>query len=92
MKRNLLRIVSLVCVLCVCLGVLAACGMPEFTPKDVLTDAETVRIMSFNIRCGEYKKRKAIVPQLIAEYAPDTVGIQECTYEWYQQLQKKLPP
>ncbi|MBQ3087473.1 MAG: endonuclease/exonuclease/phosphatase family protein, partial [Clostridia bacterium] len=90
MKKIMLRVISLVCVLCVCLGVLTACGMPEFTPKDVLTDTETVRVMSFNIRCGEYKKRKDIVPQLIAEYAPDTVGIQECTYEWYLNLTENL--
>lgn len=90
MKKLMLRVISLVCASVVCLTVLTACGMPEFTPKDVLTDAETVRIMSFNIRCGEYKKRKDIVPQLIAEYAPDSVGIQECTYEWYKNLTENL--
>lgn len=89
MKKFMLRVVSLVCLLAVCLGAFSAC-MPEFTPKDVLTDSETVRIMSFNIRCGEYKKRKDIVPQLIAEYAPDSVGIQECTYEWYLNLTENL--
>ena len=73
---------------------LSSCGykMPdEITLKDEITDDNTLRIMSFNIRCLEYNKRKNIVPTLIKEYAPDSLGIQECTYQWYQNLTKNLP-
>lgn len=90
MKNSLVKTVSLLCAL-LCVLSLCACGETEIIPKDVNSDPENVRIMSFNIRCGEYKKRKNIVPQLILEYAPDSLGIQECTYEWYLQLQNKLP-
>ncbi len=48
------------------------------------------RVMSFNIRCGEYYERVNIVPELIEEYMPDTVGVQECTYQWYKKLTRSL--
>lgn len=89
MKKSIAKITAVLCALVCVLG-LCACNT-EIEYKDVLTDADSVRIMSFNIRCGEFGKRKNIVPQLITEYAPDSLGIQECTYEWYRQLQKKLP-
>lgn len=89
MKKNFAKAVSFLCAL-LCIVSLCACNS-EIEYKDVLTDADSVRIMSFNIRCGEYGRRKNIVPQLIAEYNPDSVGIQECTYEWYLQLIEKLP-
>ncbi|MBE6812311.1 MAG: endonuclease/exonuclease/phosphatase family protein [Ruminococcaceae bacterium] len=89
MKKTFAKITALLCAL-LCVAGLCACNS-EIEYKDVLTDADSVRIMSFNIRYGEYKRRKNIVPQLITEYAPDSLGIQECTYEWYLQLQEKLP-
>ncbi len=46
----------------------------------------TKRIMSFNVRCGEFAERGKIVPQLMANYHPDSIGVQECTYEWYLYL------
>ena len=46
----------------------------------------TVRVMSFNIRCGEFPDRGEIVPRLIADYHPDSLGLQECTYDWYNYL------
>ena len=49
-------------------------------------EKDTVRIMSFNIRCGEFPDRGEIVPRLIADYHPDSVGLQECTYDWYNYL------
>ena len=33
--------------------------------------SDTVRVMSFNVRCGEFD-REEIVPQLIADYLPDS--------------------
>ena len=59
------------------------CNTPERATKDVITDEETVRIMSFNIRYNEYEDRFRIVPQLIGDYMPDSVGLQECTHDWY---------
>lgn len=91
MKKAALRIMATVLSVVCILSLFAGCTEKEIVRKDVLTDEDSIRIMSFNIRCGEYKKRKNIVPQLILEYAPDTVGIQECTYEWYIQLTEKLP-
>ncbi len=60
--------------------------------KDVIPEsADTVRIMSYNVRYGEYDNRFRIVPQLIGEYMPDSVGIQECTFEWYLTIKGFLP-
>ena len=72
---------------------LASCSVTipeEITLKDEITDSDTLRIMSFNIRFGEYNKRKNIVPLLIMEYAPDSIGIQECTHQWYENLTATL--
>lgn len=49
-------------------------------------DSSMTRIMSFNIRCGEYLERENIVSSLIDAYQPDSVGIQECTFDWYLNL------
>ena len=51
--------------------------------------ADTVRVMSFNVRCGEFD-REEIVPQLIADYLPDSVGVQECDGTWYLSLKTYL--
>lgn len=91
-KTVLIKITAIISSLLI-LSSLASCNTgfsSEITKKDEITDADTLRIMSFNIRFGEYNKRKNIVPQLIEEYAPDSVGIQECTYQWYKNLTKKL--
>ncbi len=50
-------------------------------------DYRMTRVMSFNVRCGEYIERENIVPALINAYQPDTLGVQECTYEWYLNFQ-----
>lgn len=64
-------------------------GLPA---KDsmALTEEGITRIMSFNIRCNEYERRKDIVPALIEAYAPDSLGVQECTYQWYKNLTENL--
>lgn len=63
---------------------LVICGitLPFGLPRDAVTDEETVRIMSFNIRYGEFDSRATIVPEVIADYKPDSVGLQECTFDW----------
>ncbi len=73
------------------ISVIVFCNTPERAIKDVITDEENVRIMSFNVRSGEYEPRFRIVPDLIGEYMPDSVGIQECTYNWYLTIKSFLP-
>lgn len=53
--------------------------------------ADTVRIMSFNIRYAEFFGRIGMVPEQIGEYMPDSVGLQECTYDWYVAFKTLLP-
>ncbi len=58
--------------------------------------AGDVRIMSYNIRCGDMKgvevaRRKDIGARQITEIMPDSVGIQECTGEWMAALKEQLP-
>lgn len=65
-------------------------GNAERGIKDPV-DANEVRIMSFNIRYSEFVKRIGAVPKQIGEYMPDSVGLQECTYDWYNTLQVLLP-
>ena len=52
-------------------------------------EADTVRIMSFNVRNGEHDRGKN-VPQFIADYMPDSVGLQECEGVWYMTLEAYL--
>lgn len=66
-------------------------NLPARATKDVLTDDESVRIMSYNVRYNEYDARFRIVPELIGDYMPDSVGIQECTYDWYLTIKGFLP-
>ncbi len=73
------------------ISVFVFCNTPERATKDIITDKENVRIMSFNIRYGEYEDRFRIVPQIIGDYMPDSVGIQECTHNWYVTIKGFLP-
>jgi len=52
-------------------------------------ESDTVRIMSFNVRNGEHGRGKN-VPQFIADYMPDSVGLQECEGTWYMTLEAYL--
>ena len=63
-------------------------GLPETGSK--APAPETVRIMSFNVRDGEFD-REDIVPQVVADYLPDSVGFQECEGTWYLTLKAYLP-
>ncbi len=51
---------------------------------------EIIRVMSFNVRCGEFD-REEIVPQLIADYYPDSVGVQEFESLWFSHVKAYLP-
>ena len=93
MKKAFVKITAIISALLVLLS-LASCSVTipdEIIKKDEITDPDTLRIMSFNIRYGEFEKRRNIVPLLIKEYAPDSLGIQECTYQWYNWLTEILP-
>lgn len=46
---------------------------------------DAIRIMSYNVRNGEHGRGKN-VPQSIADYLPDSVGLQECEGTWYMTL------
>ena len=63
-------------------------GIPETGAKAPAED--TVRIMSFNVRNVEYDRGR-IVPQVIADYMPDSVGVQECEGIWFLTLKSNLP-
>ena len=57
--------------------------------------ADTVRVMSFNIRCADVngvqvKDRETIAVRQILEVMPDVLGVQEATPEWMRVLDKKL--
>lgn len=64
-------------------------GLPELGAKGP-EDTEIVRIMSFNVRDGEFD-REEIVPQVVADYLPDSVGLQECEGTWFLTLKTYLP-
>ena len=64
-------------------------GLPELGAKGPV-DTEVVRIMSFNVRDGDFD-REEIVPQVVADYMPDSVGFQECEGTWYLTLKTYLP-
>ncbi|MBO5360388.1 MAG: endonuclease/exonuclease/phosphatase family protein [Clostridia bacterium] len=53
------------------------------------TAEDVTRIMSFNVRNGEHDRGKN-VPQSIADYLPDSVGLQECEGTWYMTLSAHL--
>jgi endonuclease/exonuclease/phosphatase family metal-dependent hydrolase len=63
--------------------------LPELGAKGPV-DADVVRVMSFNVRNSEFD-REEIVPQLIADYMPDSAGLQECEGTWRLTLETYLP-
>ncbi len=67
----------------------AGIGLPALGQNGPVGE-ETVRIMSFNVRDGEFD-REEIVPQVVADYMPDSVGFQECEGTWYLTLKTYLP-
>lgn len=59
-------------------------------------DPDTIRIMSFNIRCSDVNgvnvpDRLDIAIRQINEVMPDSLGIQEATPEWMKALDRRLP-
>lgn len=63
-------------------------GVPEKSAQDV-------RIVSFNLRCandiyGSVEGRGELITAAIAQYEPDSFGVQEATSKWLNILQDKL--
>jgi len=57
---------------------------------------DAVRVMTFNVFVGgsgenAWTNRRDIVAQTIAEYLPDSVGLQEATMQWVYALRFRLP-
>ena len=78
-------------ILCALLGLIMpflGIGVPDTGAK--APAEETVRIMSYNVRLGEFD-REEIVPQVIADYLPDSVGLQECDGTWFLSMKAYLP-
>lgn len=49
-----------------------------------------MKVMSFNVLCGNWGKRKVMVRDTIRKFDPDTFGIQEAHYRWMNYLCKEL--
>ena len=63
-----------------------------FPQETIYPTAEgETRVMSFNIRFNEFFQRRTLVPKLIKQYYPDSVGLQECTYQWMYTFRELLP-
>lgn len=89
MKKQIIRVLSVFCALCLLCG--CDSGVGEVTQKDVLTDSDTLRVMTFNVSGWNYKNLKHLAAKTILTYDPDIVGLQECTYDCYKGLTKDLP-
>ncbi len=86
--------ISVATVLAVLFTQIYAMHLPQ---RDIYNKADgAVRIMSFNVlseRFGENAmiNRRGIVTQTIAEYYPDSFGVQEATVAWMQCFKNRLP-
>lgn len=88
-KEYLTHAKNIICALLALILPFVGIGVPELGAKGP-ADTEVVRIMSFNVRDGEFD-REEIVPQVVADYKPDSVGFQECEGTWYLTLKTYLP-
>lgn len=89
LKETLTTAKQMLCAILALIFPLLGIGLPEPGAK-ASTESEVVRIMSFNVRCAEFDRGK-IVPQVVADYLPDSVGFQECEGTWYLSLKAYLP-
>lgn len=89
MKETLNTVKQILCALFALILPLFGFRLPELGAK-ANNDSEAVRIMSFNVRCAEFD-RGEIVPQVVADYMPDSIGFQECEGTWYLTLKTYLP-
>lgn len=89
MKETLNTVKQILCALFALVLPFLGFGLPELGAK-ANNDSEAVRVMSFNVRCAEFD-RGEIVPQVVADYMPDSIGFQECEGTWYLTLKTYLP-
>lgn len=93
-KQMVKAITCVVTVLSMLLTQLYTSALPE---RDIYDKAENaVRIMTFNVLSERLNEnaminRRGIVTQTIAEYYPDSFGVQEATVEWMLCLKNRLP-
>lgn len=73
----------------------------SYVPESLVIDnvpeksADTVRIVSFNVRCkddafGSVEGRSQLICAALEQYAPDSFGVQEATQQWIDILGEKL--
>lgn len=86
-RKNVIAVI--VCVACLFFG--CSSGIGEVAPKDIVTDSDVIRAMSFNVAGWNYKELKHLAAKVILAYSPDVVGLQECTYDCYKGFMKDLP-
>ena len=58
-------------------------------------NADTVRVISFNVRCandlyGSVKGRSELIAAALSQYSADSFGVQEATQQWLDILNEKL--
>ncbi len=70
--------------------IFAACGIGQCEIGDKIPENDVIRIMSYNVRYNDWQRGKT-VPQLIADYYPDSVGVQECEALWFYHMKAFLP-
>ena len=70
--------------------IMAFCGSGQCEMGLKAPEEDVIRIMSYNVRYNAWERGK-IVPQLIADYMPDSVGVQECEALWYYHMKAFLP-
>lgn len=81
MNELIITAKQIICAVLALIFPLLGIGRSEVGAK-ANTDREIVRVMSFNVRYTELE-RGEIVPQVVADYFPDSVGLQECSGTWY---------
>ncbi len=70
--------------------ILAAVGVGQCEMGAKAPQEDVIRIMSYNVRYNSWERGR-IVPQLIADYMPDSVGVQECEALWFYHMKAFLP-
>ncbi len=87
MRKKISRIASVLCVMCLLCGCSAKLQVEQ---KDVRTDSELLRVMSFNVCGWNYKNVKHLAAKTILAYDADVIGLQECSYDCFKGLTKDL--
>ena len=101
---KILKIVAVVLVAALLLGAVGYgiyCKMEKIDFGEIVLsdipekDDDSVRVMSFNLRCksdpeGSIRNRSQIATEVIAQYAPDSFGVQEANAKWLRIVDKAV--